>query len=156
MIHKQVKQFTAEHSVVIDCAASGSLTRKQLWKGLMLKFINPQRFNDQIDHCQVQWLNDRQFIREQQFPTFIVEDKVTLHLEHSIEVKSLGSEVEDFSLVITIDSASENQLVVNYQYSRTSANDDGLDVDNYLAEAYKRADEAFIEQIKVLTSSEEL
>jgi hypothetical protein len=132
------------------------LTLDQLWKGLILKLTHPQRFDHQIKHCHVGWLNHRQFIREQQYPTLKVEDKVTLTPQSAISIHSMAYGSNAFSLSIDIKATPEHQIILHYQYQRSSANYDDLDTDQYLALAYKQADEAAIEQIKSLVSLGEL
>ena len=150
------KQLNVEYSIRVNEVGDKdlpSLTLSQLWKGLVLKLTHPQKFSEQVGECRVQWINDIQFIREQQFPAFVIEDKVTLTPEQKIQVRSLASVTEAFSLTILIRSESDAALIVTYQYQRASANEDGLDVDNYLAEAYKQADEASILKMKQMVGS---
>lgn len=133
-----------------------SLTLYQLWQGLLLKVTHPQRFDDQVEHCHIQWLNDIQFIREQQYSAHTVEDKVTLTPNTAIAIQSLVAGHDAFSLSIDIETTSNQQFTVHYQYQRASANQGDLDVDQYLAQAYKKADEETLQQIKSLARSGEL
>jgi hypothetical protein len=155
----QHKTFETKHSITVNLDGSNGsslLTPDQLWQGLLLKLVHPQRFDSQIKHCHIGWLNDRQFIREQQYSTFKVEDKVSLTPQSTIFVQSLASNIDAFSLSISIETTSESQRVVHYHYQRSSVSEEGLDANKYLALAYKQTDEATIEKIKSLVSLGEL
>jgi hypothetical protein len=153
-----IKKLIVRHSIHVNCEGdeNAGLTPEQLWEGLMLKLTAPQRFDDHIERCDIQWISNIQFIRELQYPAQKVEDKVTLNPHSAMSIQSLVSGENAFSLVIEIKTSLTQQLTVYYEYTRPSAHQDGFEADKYLAEAYRLSDEATIQKIKSLVSLGEL
>ena len=128
-----------------------TITRDQLWRGLVLRADSPKLFVPHLDECTIDERDAGSFRRKLRYGTLVVVDRVILTplQEVRYEVAPQG-EIRQSSLVMAIESPSEHTLYVRFRY------DDGQDAatdaanamyDEFRKSAYREAD---IDTIRIL------
>lgn len=128
-----------------------TITRDQLWRGLVLRADSPKLFVPHLDECTI-WERDAGgFMRKLRYGQLEIADRVVLTplQEVRYEVQAQG-EITASSLVMSIEAPNEHTLYVRFKY------DDGRDAaadaanamyDEFRKSAYQEAD---IDTIRVL------
>lgn len=128
-----------------------SLSREQLWRGLVLHAESPKLFVPHLDECDISEREPGSFRRRRRFGELRIDDKVFLTPLEEVryEVHAQG-EISASSLRVTIESPGEALLFVRFCY------DDGHDVatdqanamyDEFKKSAYQEAD---IDAIRIM------
>ncbi len=128
-----------------------TITREQLWRGLVLRADSPKLFVPHLDECTIGARDAASFERTLRYGTLEVVDRVILMPLQQVryEVAPQG-EIKASSLVMSIESPNEHALYVRFKY------DDGQDAaadaanamyDEFRKSAYQEAD---IDTIRVL------
>jgi hypothetical protein len=128
-----------------------TITREQLWRGLVLRAESPKMFVPHLDDCAIGERTSGSFSRRLRYGDLVVDDRVILTplQEVRYEVPAQG-EISASSLTMTIEAPSEGLLYVRFLY------DDGHDAatdeanamyDEFRKSAYQEAD---IDTIRVL------
>ena len=128
-----------------------TITRDQLWRGLVLRADSPKLFVPHLDECTIDERDAGSFRRKLRYGQLEIIDRVVLTplQEVRYEVAAQG-EISASSLVMSIESPSEHALYVRFKY------DDGHDAatdeankmyDEFRKSAYQEAD---IDTIRVL------
>ena len=128
-----------------------TITRDQLWRGLVLRADSPKLFVPHLDECTIDERDTGSFGRQLRYGTLVVVDRVILTPLQQVryEVAPQG-EIRQSSLVMAIESPSEHTLYVRFSY------DDGQDAatdaanamyDEFRKSAYREAD---IDTIRIL------
>jgi hypothetical protein len=128
-----------------------TITRDQLWRGLVLRADSPKLFVPHLDECTIDERDAGSFRRKLRYGTLEVVDRVTLTplQEVRYDVAPQG-EIKASSLVMSIEAPSEHTLYVRFRY------DDGQDAaadaanamyDEFRKSAYQEAD---IDTIRIL------
>lgn len=128
-----------------------TITRDQLWRGLVLRADSPKLFVPHLDECVIDERDAGSFRRKLRYGKLEVVDRVLLTplQEVRYEVAEQG-EITASTLVMSIESPSEHTLYVRFRY------DDGRDAaadaanamyDEFRKSAYQEAD---IDTIRVL------
>jgi hypothetical protein len=128
-----------------------TITRDQLWRGLVLRADSPKLFVPHLDECTIDQRDAGSFRRKLRYGTLEIVDRVLLKplQEVRYEVAAQG-EITASSLVMAIESPSEHTLYVRFSY------DDGRDAaadaanamyDEFRKSAYQEAD---IDTIRIL------
>jgi len=118
-----------------------SISRAQLWEGLVFRAKYPGHFNPTLN-TELEDLTDTGFIRHLRFGTARLREVVTLHAEREIQTRSDGLEGQLFAHSVTrIEEPAPGHLLVRFYYCRDSGNvEGGMDVDSYLKAAYVQND----------------
>ena len=128
-----------------------TITRDQLWRGLVLRAESPKLFVPHLDECTIDERASGSFRRKLRYGELVIEDRVLLTplQEVRYEVDAQG-EIAASHLTMTIESPGEHTLYVRFKY------DDGQDAaadaanamyDEFRKSAYQEAD---IDTIRVL------
>jgi hypothetical protein len=128
-----------------------TITREQLWRGLVLRAESPKMFVPHLDECSIGERSAGSFKRRLRYGELVIEDRVILTPLHEVrfEVHAQG-EISESSLTMTIEAPSEGVLWVRFRYDDgTGEHVDGVDAmyDEFKKSAYQEAD---IDTIRVL------
>jgi Domain of unknown function (DUF1857) len=121
-----------------------SLTREQVWEGLVLRAEQPQLFVLGLDSCTILSRTDRTLDRELHYGHATVRDHVTLIPNESVryDIRATESHVGG-SLTMTIEQPDEAQLFLRFQYETTLPapdTEDARQTSEIVKSAYREAD----------------
>lgn len=128
-----------------------SLTREQLWRGLVLRADSPALFMPHLDACTIDDRTEASFRRRLRFGEVVIEDRVSLDHLHQVRYEVPAQrDIAPSSLVMTIEAPDAQQLFVRFQY------DDGTgepqDAATAMYDDFKRSayHEADLDTIRIL------
>lgn len=121
-----------------------TITREQLWRGLVLRADSPKLFVPHLDECTIDERESGSFRRVLRYGELRIVDRVILTPLEQVryEIAEQG-EISASSLTMTIESPTEHTLYVRFKY------DDGHDAatdaanamyDEFRKSAYREAD----------------
>lgn len=134
-----------EHLIEINSLtnlAIATLSRHQLWRGLMMRAESPELFVPHLDACEILERSSSMLTRRLDYGTVVIEDRVTFLSQHQIRYHvSAQQDFSDSTLTITIEEPVANALFVRFEYEDGSA-DEGADAmyNNFRRSAYLEAD----------------
>jgi hypothetical protein len=121
-----------------------TLTREQLWDGLVLRAEQPQLFVLGLDRCTILSQTDRTLERELHYGHATVRDHVTLTPNESVRYDILATETHvGGSLTMTIEQPDDVQLFLRFRYETTlpvTDTEDGRQTSEIVKSAYREAD----------------
>ncbi|MEI6002024.1 DUF1857 family protein [Paraburkholderia bengalensis] len=124
-----------------------TLTREQLWEGLVLRAEQPQLFVIGLDSCSILSRTESTLERELHYGQATVRDRVTLTPQQSVRYDILATaEYVGGSLTMTIEQPDELQLFLRFEYktSLPSADDNGdpdaRQTEEIVKSAYRESD----------------
>ena len=128
-----------------------TLTREQLWRGLVLRAEDPKRFVPHLDECTIGERQAGNFTRRLRYGELVIDDAVFLTplQEVRFEVPAQG-EIAASRLTMAIEAPSEGVLLVRFSYDdgNPSASDDtGRMYEDFKKSAYQEAD---IDTVKIV------
>lgn len=136
-----------EHLVAINDPMNpliDTVTRDQLWRGLVLRAEQPKLFVAHLDQCEILARDSGLLKRRLTFGELVIED--TVHLtpmqEVRYEVPAQG-EIAASSLSMRIETPTESMLVVRFHYDdgQTAEQDAANEMyDEFKKSAYQEAD----------------
>ena len=128
-----------------------SLTREQLWRGLVLHAESPKLFVPHLDECTISEREPGSFRRNRRFGELRIDDRVYLTPMDEVryEVHAQG-EISASSLRVTIEAPGEGVLFVRFRYD--DGHDAVTDAANAMYDEFKKSayQEADIDTIRVL------
>ena len=143
-----------EHLIAINDPLNpliDTLTREQLWRGLVLRAEDPKRFIPHLDECTIGERDAGTFTRRQRFGELVIDDRVILSPLESVrfDVPAQG-EIAQSSLVMAIEAPAEGVLLVRFTYD--DGNGAATDEMSKMYEDFKKSayQEADIDTIKIL------
>jgi hypothetical protein len=121
-----------------------TLTREQLWRGLVLRAEAPKLFIPHLDECDISERESGSFKRRLRYGDLVVEDTVLLTplQEVRYEVPAQG-EISASTLVMTIEAPTNAMLYVRFSYDdgKGEAEDEASKMyDEFKKSAYQEAD----------------
>ncbi len=146
-----------EHIVQVNDLSNSAitpLTRQQLWRGLLLRARNPEKFNHGLE-CESQTIENNQFLRMIAAGESKFVEKVTLHPEQMIRTCTL-TELDQPHAESTaqIEEPQEGYLFVRFSYRRElEVTTEAVDVAEHLKSAYVQVDRDAIALIRLLAES---
>ena len=124
-----------------------TMTREQLWEGLVLRAEQPQLFVIGLDSCSILSRTDSTMERELHYGHATVRDHVTLTPQQSVRYDiSATADYVGGSLTMTIEQPDELQLFLRFEYktSLPSAEDNGdpdaRQTEEIVKSAYRESD----------------
>ena len=128
-----------------------TMTREQLWRGLVLRAEDPKMFMPHLDECTLGERQSGSFARRLRYGELVIDDVVHLSplQEVRYEVPAQG-EIPASRLTMTIEAPSEGVLWVRFLYDdgNVSATDEmGKMYEDFKKSAYQEAD---IDTIKIV------
>jgi hypothetical protein len=128
-----------------------TITREQLWRGLVLRAESPKLFVPHLDDCAISERASGSFSRRLRYGDLVVEDRVLLKpmQEVRVEVPQQG-EISASSLAMTIEAPSEGVLYVRFCYD--DGHDAPTDEANKMYNEFKKSayEESDIDTIRIL------
>lgn len=122
----------------------GTMTRAELWEGLVLRAEQPQLFVLGLDSCTILSRTDSTLERELHYGQATVRDLVTLTPDQSVRYDILATETYvGGSLTMSIEQPDELQLFLRFEYSTTlpvSDDQDARQTQEIVKSAYRESD----------------
>lgn len=102
-----------------------TLTREQLWRGLVLRAEMPKLFVPHLDECRLLERNGNVQSRSLRYGELIIHDHVTYDAPNNVryDVPAQG-EIPASSLVMTIEEPHPAALFVRFEYDNGIVDDD--------------------------------
>jgi hypothetical protein len=122
-----------------------SMTREQLWEGLVLRAEQPQLFVMGLDSCTILSRDGNVLERELHYGQATVRDRVTLQESDSVRYDILPTaEHVGGSLTMTIEQPDELQLFLRFEYATTlpvsTIDQDAVRTQEIVKSAYREND----------------
>ncbi|MGF6443809.1 SRPBCC family protein [Paraburkholderia youngii] len=122
-----------------------SMTREQLWEGLVLRAEQPQLFVIGLDSCTILSRDGNVLERELHYGQATVRDRVTLQESDSVRYDILPTaEHVGGSLTMTIEQPDELQLFLRFEYATTlpvsTTDQDAVRTQEIVKSAYREND----------------
>jgi hypothetical protein len=137
-----------------------TLTREQLWRGLVLRAEDPKLFVPHLDECTIGERESGSFTRRLRYGKLVVDDRV--HLTPLQEVRydvPAQGEIAESRLSMRIEAPSEGVLWVRFLYDdgNASAGDEtGKMYEEFKKSAYQEADLDTIKIVRQMASEGKL
>ncbi|KGV67125.1 SRPBCC family protein [Burkholderia pseudomallei] len=137
-----------EHLIQINAAdnpAVPTLTRAQLWEGLVLRAEQPQLFVLGLDSCIVHERTETTLERELHYGNATVRDHVTFTPNEQVryDIHAADGEIGG-SLTMTIEERDDQQLFLRFEYRTTLSvsndSEDARQTQEIVKEAYRTSD----------------
>jgi hypothetical protein len=122
-----------------------SMTRDQLWEGLVLRAEQPQLFVIGLDSCTILSREGNVLERELHYGQATVRDRVTLQEHQSVryDIQQTADYVGG-SLTMTIEQPDELQLFLRFEYATTlpvsTTDQDAVQTQEIVKSAYREND----------------
>ncbi len=128
-----------------------TLTRAQLWRGLVLRAESPKLFVPHLDECTIDQRESGSFRRKLRYGELEIVDRVLLTPLEEVryEVAAQG-EISASSLSMTIEAPSEHTLYVRFRYD--DGHDEATDAANAMYDEFRKSayQEADIDTIRLV------
>lgn len=128
-----------------------TITREQLWRGLVLRAEDPKRFIPHLDDCTISEREPGSFSRRLRFGDLVINDRVSLSpmCEVRVDVPAQG-EIAHSTMAMVIEAPSEGVLYVRFTYD--DGHPESVDDVNKMYEEFKKSayQEADIDTIRML------
>lgn len=128
-----------------------TITREQLWRGLVMRADSPKLFIPHLDECTIDERESGSFRRVLRYGELQITDRVILTPLQSVryEIAEQG-EISASSLTMTIESPGEHTLYVRFKYD--DGHDAATDAANAMYDEFRKSayQEADIDTIRVL------
>lgn len=135
-----------EHVVVINDpleALADTLTREQVWAGLMWRVEDPCAFQPALVGCEILSRSRTQVERVLDFGSFRMRDTVRIEPDRVVSFESAAEgERPGAQLAVSIEEPGEGLLVLRFAYRTTLNEQSGGDAEfaGYVKAAYRAAD----------------
>ena len=133
-----------------------SLTRQQLWQGLLHRVENPLPFLPGLEACTILERQEHALLRELDFGPATIQDRVTLADLHWVRFVIVPSEQHaGGSLTITIEEPEPGFLFLRFAYETTLAKDSNSEERayiEYVKSAYHQSDVDCVRIIRTLAA----
>ncbi|WP_414442605.1 SRPBCC family protein [Burkholderia sp. 22PA0106] len=122
-----------------------TLTRDQLWEGLVLRAEQPQLFVIGLDDCKISDRTDTTLERELHFGQATIRDRVTFTPNHQVryDIHAANGEIGG-SLTMTIEEHDDQALFLRFTYATTlpdtADTEDARQTQGIVKEAYRTSD----------------
>lgn len=147
-----------EHVVVINDpleALADTLTREQVWAGLMWRVEDPCAFQPALVGCEILSRSGTQVERVLDFGSFRMRDTVRIEPDRVVRFESAAEgERPGAQLAVSIEEPGEGLLVLRFAYRTTLNEQSGGDAEfaGYVKAAYRAADIDTVIRIRELAA----
>lgn len=127
------------------------ISRAQLWEGLLLRAVEPDRFLVAIESFTLLEQQDNYLKRELKFPGSVINDEVFLEKEQKVHYKIISDKGDGgASLIMQIEEPEINALFVRFIYKvkKNDSLESELVYDSVVQQAYVNTDLETIQLIK--------
>jgi len=137
-----------------------TMTREQLWRGLVLRAEDPKMFMPHLDECTIGERQSGSFARRLRYGELVIDDVVHLSplQEVRYEVPAQG-EIPASRMTMTIEAPSEGVMWVRFLYddgNASAADEMGKMYEDFKKSAYQEADIDTIKIVRQLASDGKL
>ena len=137
-----------------------TITREQLWRGLVMRAEQPMLFVPHLDECTIGAREAGGFQRQLRYGDLVVNDRVVLEalVEVRYEVPAQG-EIPASLLVMKIEMPDQHNLLVRFHYDDghpESADAASQMYDDFKRSAYKEADIDTVRIVRELAAAGKL
>jgi hypothetical protein len=137
-----------------------SLTREQIWRGLVLRAENPKLFMPHLDRCELLERTENSVVRELHYGTLKIRDTVLYFRLDRIEYRvPPQADIPASSLTMSIQEPQPEYLQVRFDYDdgtvEAAGSMDGF-YNEFRHSAYKEADLDTISLIRELAEDGKL
>lgn len=131
-----------------------SLSRPQLWRGLLLRAQTPQLFIPWLDSAEIESADDGSLTRTLRFGDYEVHDRVSFAAP-AVHYEILDARTDShFSLTMRIEEPSPEMLFVRFTYEAMSVDHHAQSpLGDMVKGAYRMADEDTVFRIRQLAAS---
>jgi hypothetical protein len=137
-----------------------ALTRDQLWRGLVLRAEQPEKFVPWLDQCHILERSAVSITRELRYGDVVIGDSVTFTPQQQIDYRvPPQKEFAASSLVVTIEEPQPGLLFVRFEYDDGAPETEGgadAFYNEFRRSAYQEADIDTIRMIRQLISEGDL
>ncbi len=128
-----------------------TITREQLWRGLVLRAEDPKLFIPHLDECTISEREAGSFARRLRFGELVIDDRVQLSpmREVRFDVPAQG-EIARSVMTMAIEAPAEGVLYVRFSYD--DGHPESVDDVNQMYEEFKKSayQEADIDTVRLL------
>jgi hypothetical protein len=137
-----------------------TLTREQVWRGLVLRAESPKMFVPHLDECTISERTSGSFARKLRYGELVISDHVLLSplQEVRVNVPAQG-EIAASTLVMTIETPVEGRMFVRFTYDdgQPESQDDVTKMyDEFKKSAYHESDLDTIRVVRELAAEGKL
>jgi hypothetical protein len=137
-----------------------TMTREQLWRGLVLRAEDPKLFVPHLDECTIVELESGSFARRLRYGELVIDDVVYLTplQEVRFEVPAQG-EIAASRLTMTIEAPSEGVMWVRFLYddgNPAASDETGKMYEDFKKSAYQEADKDTVKLVRQMASQGKL
>lgn len=137
-----------------------TLTREQVWRGLVLRAESPKMFVPHLDECTISERESGSFSRKLRYGDLVIRDEVLLSplQEVRVNVPAQG-EIAASSLTMTIETPTEGVMLVRFTYDDgqpESQDDVSKMYDEFKKSAYHESDLDTIRVVRELAAEGKL
>jgi hypothetical protein len=137
-----------------------TITREQLWRGLVLRAEDPKRFVPHLDECTIADRASGSFTRRLRYGELVIDDRVTLTPleEVRFEVPAQGDIAESL-LTMRIETPAEHVLLVRFTYddgNPVAHDQTGKMYEDFKKSAYQESDIDTVKIVRQLASEGKL
>ena len=137
-----------------------TLTRAQIWHGLVLRAESPQAFVPWLDRCHILDRSDAALSRELHFGDLVVHDRVTFLPQQQVRYYvPQQKDIPESTLTMTIEEPQPDAFFVRFEYDDGAANEpEGEEAvyNDFRRSAYQESDIDTIRHIRRLAEEGQL
>lgn len=134
-----------------------TLTREQVWRGLVLRAERPKMFVPWLDQCDVTTQADGSLVRVQRYGELVIRDQVRYLPQIQVHVHvPQQKDIPASDLSMTIEEPQPGQMFVRFEYDDNKAadaesNDDAF-YNEFRRSAYQESDIDTVRMIRQLAA----
>lgn len=148
-----------EHLVMVNDPANpliAALTREEVWFGLLCRVEDSRPFLPGLEACRVLERSDTEFLRELDFGSVVIRDRVTLQPMEWVRFESeRTAEHPGGALTIGIEEPAPGTMVLRFSYATTLADRaaDDARYAEFIKSAYHQSDIDTLRVIRMIAES---
>lgn len=148
-----------EHLVVVNDPANpliAVLTREEVWFGLLCRVEDSRAFLPGLEACRVLERSETEFVRELDFGSVVIRDRVTLQPMEWVRFESeRTAEHPGGSLTIGIEEPAPETMVLRFSYATSLADraSDDARYAEFVKSAYHQSDIDTLRVIRMIAES---
>ena len=121
-----------------------TLSRAQLWRGLVMRAEHPEAFVPHLDRCRILEKSAQSLSRELQYGELVVRDHVTLTAQQKVVYHvPQQNDIPQSILTMTIEEPEPEVLFVRFEYEYDGGAGEQADAENAFYDDFRRS--AYVE-----------
>jgi hypothetical protein len=147
-----------EHLVAVNDLndpASFSLSRAQLWQGLLLRVNQPGLFVPGVERVSLLEQSESYILREMWLGSLLVRDHIHLQADAEIRFETeAGAQHRGGCLALTVEEPDSGMLFVRFRYEIPASDDpEDAQYESYLQEMWRQVDVESVRLIRDVAES---